>query len=212
MSAPLNLAGLLGALVQQQTALLELHRETLRLERLLVEHLLARAPAAAAPPESGPESESESAPEPAPVLQLVRAEPPPPPELPATPETPPEPQEFQEPQEPQEPPATTRAARYLRGGPSAGPRATRPVTRRDVERITRLYEAGDAAHLIVQFGPYKGATLLQVAELDPDYVRRLAQSAQRPQVRAAARQVVAALDAGPSTSEPRTRARPRRGG
>ena len=208
MSAPLDRDGLVRELLQQQTALLELQRETVHLQRLLMEHLLGRAPTAAAPPESEPDA----APEPAPRLQLVRAEPPPPPEPPVTPEpeTPPQPNDLDQPPAPQ---ATTRAARYLRG-PSAGPRATRPVTRRDVERITRLYEAGDAAHLVVQFGPYKGATLLQVAELDPDYVRRLALSAQRPQVRAAARQVAAALDASPSTSEStfRTRVRPRRGG
>jgi hypothetical protein len=42
---------------------------------------------------------------------------------------------------------------------------------------------------------YKGATLFQVAEMDPDYERRLALTAQRPQVRAAARQVVVALEA-----------------
>jgi hypothetical protein len=70
-----------------------------------------------------------------------------------------------------------------------------------VERITRLYEAGDAAHLVVQFGEYKGATLFQVAEMDPDYVRWLALSAQRPQVRAAARQVVVALEASASATE-----------
>jgi hypothetical protein len=64
-----------------------------------------------------------------------------------------------------------------------------------VDRITRLYETGDAAHMVLQFGEYKGVTLARVAELDPEYVRSLAITAQRPQVRAAARQVVAALQA-----------------
>jgi hypothetical protein len=36
--------------------------------------------------------------------------------------------------------------------------------------------------------------LLQVARTDPDYVRRLALTAQRPQVRAVAREVVVALE------------------
>jgi hypothetical protein len=85
-----------------------------------------------------------------------------------------------------------RAARYLQ--PSS-PRPARRVTRQDVDRITRLYEAGDAAHMVLQFGEYKGATLVQVAEQDPDYLRRLALGAQRPQVRAAARQLVVALEA-----------------
>jgi hypothetical protein len=62
----------------------------------------------------------------------------------------------------------------------------RTVTWQDVDRVTRLYETGDAAHLVLQFGEHKGATLFQVAQIDPDYVRRLALTAQRPQVRAAA--------------------------
>ncbi len=71
----------------------------------------------------------------------------------------------------------------------------RPVTWQDVDRLTRLYETGDAAHVILHFGEHKGATLFQVAQTDPDYVRRLALTAQRPQMRAAARQVVVALEA-----------------
>jgi len=94
---------------------------------------------------------------------------------------------------------TLRAARYLQP-PAAKP--ARPVTRQDVDRVTRLYETGDAAHLVLQFGEYKDCTLLQVAQTDPDYVRRLALTAQRPQVRAAARQVVAALEAA-AAGQPR---------
>ncbi len=77
--------------------------------------------------------------------------------------------------------------------PSAKP--VRPVTREDVDRLTRLYETGDAEHLVLQFGDYRAQTLVQAAQTDPDYVRRLALTAQRPEVRAAARQVVAALEA-----------------
>jgi hypothetical protein len=47
----------------------------------------------------------------------------------------------------------------------------------------------------VQFGEYRGLTLFQVAQADPDYIRSLALTAQRPQVRAAAIQVVRALEA-----------------
>ena len=44
-------------------------------------------------------------------------------------------------------------------------------------------------------GVYRGTTLFQVAQIDPDYIRSLALTAQRPQVRAAAIQIVRALDA-----------------
>ena len=64
-----------------------------------------------------------------------------------------------------------RAARYLQ--PSS-PRQARRVSREDVDRITRLYEAVNAAHMVLQFGEYKGVTLVRVAELDPEYVRRCA--------------------------------------
>jgi len=80
--------------------------------------------------------------------------------------------------------------------------AVRAVTRHDVDRVRRLYETGEVAHLVLNFGEYRGASLLQVAQTDPDYVRRLALTAQRPQVRAAARQVVAALEAA-AAGQPR---------
>jgi hypothetical protein len=99
-----------------------------------------------------------------------------------------------------------RAARYLQP-PTARP--ARPVTRQDVDRVTRLYEAGDAAHLVLQFGEYKGSTLFQIAEMDPDYVRRLALTAQRPQVRAAARQLVVAFEASDQAAKS-SRSRTRR--
>ena len=86
----------------------------------------------------------------------------------------------------------SRGARYMQP-PSAKP--VRPVTREDLDRLTRLYETGDAVHLVLHFGDYRGQTLLHVARTDPDYVRRLALTAQCPEVRAAARQVVAALEA-----------------
>ena len=86
----------------------------------------------------------------------------------------------------------SRGARYMLPPPA---KPVRPVTREDLDRLTRLYETGDTAHLVLQFGEYRGQTLLQVARTDPDYVRRLALTAQRPEVRAAARQVVTALEA-----------------
>jgi hypothetical protein len=55
----------------------------------------------------------------------------------------------------------------------------------------RLCDVGDAAHLVLQFGEYRGATLFEVAQADPDYIRSLALTAQSPQVRAAALQLCA---------------------
>ena len=48
--------------------------------------------------------------------------------------------------------------------------------------------------MVLNFGQYRGATLVQVAEMDPDYDHQLALMAQRPEVRAAARQMVIALE------------------
>jgi hypothetical protein len=83
------------------------------------------------------------------------------------------------------------------------------VSRQDVDRVTRLYETGDAAHLVLNFGQYRGATLVQVAQTDPDYVHQLALTAQRPEVRAAARQMVIALEevAGRKARNPRQASR-----
>jgi len=105
-----------------------------------------------------------------------------------------------------EPAFASRGTRYFQ--PRA-PRAAKPVTRQDVDRVTRLYEAGDAAHLVLQFGEYKGVSMVQVAEMDPDYVRGLALTAQRPQVRAAARQLVVALEASEQAAQ-RSRPKARR--
>jgi hypothetical protein len=113
----------------------------------------------------------------------------------------------QDPQPVQSAPAAPnfRADRYLQP-PTARP--ARPVTRQHVDRVTRLHEAGEAAHLVLQFGEYKGCTLFQVADMDPDYMRRLALTAQRPQVRAAARQLVVALEASEqATKSSRSRTR-----
>ena len=52
----------------------------------------------------------------------------------------------------------------------------------------------DVAQLVLQFREYRGATLFQVAQSDPDYLRWLGLTAQRPQVRAAAMQLVRALE------------------
>jgi hypothetical protein len=56
-------------------------------------------------------------------------------------------------------------------------------------------EMRDASDLILQFGPYKGSTLPQVAMHHREYIRQLVRSDQRPEVRAAAGRLVAALHA-----------------
>jgi hypothetical protein len=69
------------------------------------------------------------------------------------------------------------------------------VTNQELYRLSRLREVGEVAQLVLQFGQYRGVTLFQVAQTDPDYLRSLALTAQRPQVRAAAMQLVRALEA-----------------
>ena len=54
---------------------------------------------------------------------------------------------------------------------------------------------------MLQFGEYRGVTQFQVAQSDPDYLRSLALTAQRPQVRAAAVQRVRALEASQQTPD-----------
>ena len=86
----------------------------------------------------------------------------------------------------------SRAGRYLNRRAST---PARQVTKQDLYRLSRLRDVGDVAQLVLQFGEYRGATLFQVAQTDPGYLRSLALTAQRPQVRAAAMQLVRALEA-----------------
>ena len=88
--------------------------------------------------------------------------------------------------------ANSRVSRYLKARPVA---VAKQVTNQELHRISRLCDVGDAAHLVLNFGEYRGTTLFQVAQIDPDYIRSLALTAQRPQVRAAAIQIVRALEA-----------------
>jgi hypothetical protein len=88
--------------------------------------------------------------------------------------------------------ANSRVSRYLKARPVA---VVKQVTSQELHRISRLCDVGDAAHLVLNFGEHRGATLFQVAQIDPDYIRSLALTAQRPQVRAAAIQIVRALEA-----------------
>jgi hypothetical protein len=84
-----------------------------------------------------------------------------------------------------------RAERYLQRTPG---RAAKGVSRQQLERLRRLHATGEAGQLVLQFGHYRGTRLVEIADHDPDYVRSLALTAQRPQVRAAARALVLALE------------------
>jgi len=86
----------------------------------------------------------------------------------------------------------SRGARYYQ---SPTPNAAPSVTPQHLDLLCRLQEMRDAADLILQFGPFKGTTLAQVAVHHPEYIRELMTRAQRPAVRAAAARIVDALDA-----------------
>ena len=101
----------------------------------------------------------------------------------------------------------TRGARYYQPRPSP---AARSIAPEEVELMRRLQEMREASDLILQFGPYKGSTLAQVAMSNPEYIRQLMKGAQRPEVRAAAGRVVQALDAA-AEHKPKTRASAHRG-
>jgi hypothetical protein len=65
----------------------------------------------------------------------------------------------------------SRVSRYLKGRPVA---VAKQVSNQELHRISRLCDVGDAAHLVLNFGEYRGTTLFQVAQIDPDYIRSLA--------------------------------------
>jgi hypothetical protein len=207
-----------AAFAEQQAALLQLQAETARLQRLLIERACgasgsdrAAAPVAgsstgalAQPPPSA-EASAEAETRHQPEEEHEDSPPGNPPELYLISNTP-MCEEATAPARAAAPPSTLRAARYLQAVSARAPRA---VSRQDVDRLSRLHEVGEAAHLVLHFGEHKGTTLLQVARNDPDYVRRLALTAQRPQVRAAARELVVAIEASEQAAQ-RGRAKTRR--
>jgi hypothetical protein len=87
---------------------------------------------------------------------------------------------------------SARGARYYQRPPESIAKVVKPE---ELELLRRLQEMREASDLILQFGPYKGTTLAQVAVHHPEYVRQLVTGAQRPDVRAAAGRLVEALDA-----------------
>jgi hypothetical protein len=104
-------------------------------------------------------------------------------------------------------PNLARGARYYQSRSSLTARSTAPD---ELELLRRLQEMRDASDLILQFGPYRGSTLAQVAISDPEYIRELTRGARRPEVRAAAGRLVQALDAA-AEHKPKPHASTRRG-
>lgn len=203
----------LRELAQQQTALLQLQTESLRLQRLLIEQEIGEGVIQDVPNDVSTDNAEHAAPQAmvksseagvslgspqdgeANVLHAVQSE-----ASPSVDDSPlGEPPKGGTPNGnlssgPASVPAFAVRSRAARNMQAATVAAIRPVSRQDVDRVMRLYETGDAAHLVVNFGQYRGATLVQVAQMDPEYVHKLALTAQRPDVRAAARQMVIALE------------------
>jgi hypothetical protein len=179
--------------------MLEVQAESLRLQRLLVERLLG-APDVDAPVQTTlPASESTAPAVTAPVPPaLVPPAPVPPPSTPTPPPRPP----------PAADDTRSRGARYYQPRPSPAAPAVKPE---ELELMRRLQQMREASGLILQFGPYKGTTLAQVAIAHPEYIRELLVSARRPEVRAAAGRLVEALDAAAEHTRKSPRGAARRG-
>jgi hypothetical protein len=95
--------------------------------------------------------------------------------------------------EPERPPLRVvggTAQRYYKSA-AISPQAS--VSLEQVETLRAIQDAGETARLVLAFGPHAGETLGQVAQADPSYLRTLALSARRPDVRAAARHIVSLL-------------------
>jgi hypothetical protein len=222
----LDIQGLLRALVEQQTALLGVHAESMRLQRVLVERLLASGSAQTVTADAAqtivaqtPHDSSERMATATPAVEaVVRDESVPAveasaPTVPAVGDGP-----LAESQQTAAPvstpaPGERPALRVVGGTAGRGERYYQSPQQTPVHRIScegldvlKRIQSAETAQLILVFGPHAGETLGQVAQTDPDYVRRLALTAQRPDVRAAAAQVASAL--GEPAAPPR---RPRAG-
>src|SRR5579871_2499990 len=182
--------------------MLEVQAESLRLQRLVMERLLGTPLAAASPepsetpradptvmpaePEAAPTAPEPDEPSASPAPDSPAPDSPalPPPD-PARPEPlEPEPQSRAVPRvEPQPAGRGSAGARYYRPRPTPTAQLAKPE---DLELLRRLQQLRDASSLILQFGPYKGTTLAQVALGHPEYIRQLVISARRPEVRVAA--------------------------
>ena len=202
-----SVADLLHTMLQQHAAMLQVQAETVRLQRLLVERLMGAASAESRASDNG----AVTAPLSITAFDLAALTTAPDSHAATSP-----PAHAEIPQDPivvesateaspadslgdaavgVPPPAdqnAARGARYYQPRPSPTAKTVKPE---DLELMRRLHEMRDASDLILQFGPYKGTTLAQVAMSHPEYVRQLMTRAQRPEVRAAAGRLVEALEA-----------------
>jgi len=220
----------LRVLIEQQTALLGAHAESMHLQRVLIERLFGSATAL-----------SERV-QPAPTVSPVNAHvaihseaaPGPNEQASAPDDTPTDAGEpvaivasAQEPQHGADPPPVTtpgqqpallviastamRSDRYYQSPKRPEPPPARPISREGLDVLRGIQAAGEVAQLLITFGPHAGETLGQVAQRDPDYLRRLATGAQRPDSRAAAARLVAALPSASPAHGWRTPQKSRRG-
>jgi hypothetical protein len=107
-------------------------------------------------------------------------------------------------------PSAGRSDRYYR---SAARQQPAPV-RVNPERLTMLraiHSVGDLGRMVLMFGPHAGETLGQVAQNDIEYLRELARTAQRADVRAAAARLVGAVPSDPPVHRRGNAQRSRRG-
>jgi hypothetical protein len=236
-----DLQTLLRAMLEQQTALLNVQAENMRLQRVLIERLLgsdATAPVPSAPAELP--SLGSSAPESRPATTMTLSEfaathsatpvgftpqlpravrEPSPPEAAASATllpTPREPARIAAASGQEEPVATrgapsSRGERYYRAQPVGDALPTRPMSLEALNVLRSIQSVGDLGRLMLTFGPHAGETLGQIALSDADYLRRLATTGQRADVRAAAARLMEALPPSPAPHGRQPALRTRRG-
>jgi hypothetical protein len=228
----LELAALVRALAEQQTALLAAHAESMRVQRVLIERL-SSADRAVPAPESAPAEMSGTASTPtehqvafttiAPAAPTVVGEPvegqsadtiatgaereivvaDPPPVMEEVDRDRPAPQVIGG-------PSAGRSDRYYRSAARQQP-APVSVNPERLNMLRAIHSVGDLGHMVLMFGPHAGETLGQVAQDDIEYLRELARTAQRADVRAAAARLVGAVPSDPPVHRKGNGQRSRRG-
>jgi len=197
--ATLEIQALLRSLIEQQTALLSVHAEAVRLQGVLVARLLGATPAQAESVEPTRLAASANSP----ATGEASAAPLPTVQVGTTDEklsdirqpagavaTGVESQQILDPTPAGTPgdgplsrvvgATAARSDRYYQSRQPSEPAQARRISPERLDVLRRIQAAGDIAHLIVTFGPHAGETLGQVARSDPDYLCQLATTAQRP--------------------------------
>ncbi len=176
-----DLTTLLRDILQQQTAMLQVQAESVRLQQVLVEHLVgvsgpqsdALAPgsiAATSSTSSVAAGLTIASATPAPSVPIPPLATPEPAPIEATPERSAEPTSVEPESDLPFAPAPVeqnpaRGARYYQPRPSP---AARSIAPEELELMRRLQEMRESSDLILQFGPYEGSTLAQVAMSNPN--------------------------------------------